>query len=291
MTVQRPPEELWELLERNVSGWPHHQLRQHGFDLLFGEPERLAKERRAHARRVLVAQHALADQVEHHQSPVVVMKGLEVAMLYPRPIERPFRDLDILVRDARPRWDRLVSLDHRKNPKRAIDIDHHHLPALEHPTGVLGIELHHSPNLPGWAKIPNDLIFDTAQPSRTGIEGALRPRDDIHALLLALHCWVGGFARWRDLLDARILASAADEPTAETAASFGLGRFWEVSTRLADSLVFGIAGRAVPLQRYFVPTEARPIPRRRAVILSPFTAAHPARVIRSHLGLIRAQRR
>ena len=71
MSERRTPEELWELLERNVSGWPHERLQQHGFDLLFGDPERLAKDRRAHARKVLVAQHALADQVEHHQTPVL----------------------------------------------------------------------------------------------------------------------------------------------------------------------------------------------------------------------------
>ncbi len=234
MSERRTPEELWELLERNVSSWPHERLQQHGFDLLFGDPERLANDRRAHARKVLVAQHALADQVEHHQTPVIVMKGLEVAMLYPRPIERPFRDIDILVRDPRPRWDRLVEQGHRKSPKRAIDIDHHHLPALEHPTGVLGIELHHSPNLPGWAKIPNDLIFETAQPSRTGIEGTLRPRDDIHALLLALHCWKGGFTRLRDLFDALLLDSMIGNCTSATAGSMGLDRFWDRTVVLAS---------------------------------------------------------
>lgn len=234
MSERRTPEELWELLERNVSSWPHERLQQHGFDLLFGDPERLAKDRRMHARRVLVAQHVLDDQLQHHDTPMIVMKGLEVAMLYPRPIERPFRDVDILVKDPRARWDRLVELGHRKSPTRALDIDHHHLPALEHPTGVLSTELHMRPNLPGWAKIPNDLIFETAQPSRTGIEGALRPRDDIHALLLALHCWKGGFTRLRDLFDAVLLDSTIDHGTQATARSLGLARFWERTVEMAS---------------------------------------------------------
>ena len=283
MSERRTPEELWELLERNVSSWPHERLQQHGFDLLFGDPERLAKDRRAHARKVLVAQHALADQVEHHQTPVIVMKGLEVAMLYPRPIERPFRDLDILVRDPRPRWDRLVEQGHRKSPKRAIDIDHHHLPALEHPTGVLGIELHHSPNLPGWAKIPNDLIFETAQPSRTGIEGALRPRDDVHALLLALHCWKGGFNRLRDLFDAQLLAAAWPGSVGVVADELGLSRFWRTSARLTDEFVFGMTGQQLRLRRWFIPDDPKRQTRVWSRIAAPYLAAHLVTVTASHM--------
>ncbi len=237
-----------------------------------------------------MAQHLLGDQVEHHEGPIIVMKGLEVAMLYPRPVERPFRDLDVLVRDPQVRWDRLVALGYRHNPRR-VGIDHHHLPALADLTGTLGVELHHHPNVPSWAKVPDDLVFATAQPSRTGIDGVLRPRDDVHALLLTLHCWKSGFTRLRDLFDAMLLAAASQVAVEETASALGLRRLWRVSVRLADSTLFGDEARASRLERWMLPRSLGIKDRRRIRLVSPYFAVNPLTVTTSHAREVLVSRR
>ncbi len=291
MTERRTPEQLFELLTRHVGAWSPQRQQSHGFDLLFGDDDRLKADRRYHARRVLVGQHILGQQVAQHSSPMVLMKGLEVAQLYPNQLQRPFRDLDVLVRDARVRWDELVAQGYWQNPKRRLDIDHHHLPALADPTGMLGVELHHRPNVPGWATIPTELIFDTAQPSRTGVEGVLRPRDDVHALLMAMHCWKGGFTRQRDLFDAMLLAAHSDEGVEAMAASLGLRRFWRVTTRLAESVLFADDSKRVPMQRWIIPTANGIHQRARSQIVAPYLAVNPLRTSVTHARAWRAGRR
>jgi hypothetical protein len=287
---RRTPEELFALLRSHVGSWSSEMQQSHGFELLFGDPERLTRDRRQHARRVLVAQHLLADQIAHHEGPIIVMKGLEVAMLYPRPVERPFRDLDLLMRDPQERWDRLVALGYRHNPSR-VGVEHHHLPALADLTGTLGIELHHHPNVPNWANVSLDWVFETAQPSRTGIEGALRPRDDVHALLLTMHCWKGGFTRLRDLFDAMLLAAMSRADVEETASSLGLRRLWRMSVRLADSTLFGDESRASGLDRWMMPKSLGIKDRRRVRLLSPYLVASPLAVTTSHVREARQSRR
>jgi hypothetical protein len=282
VTERRAPEELFELLGRHVGSWPYEKVQSHGFELLFGDEARLNKDRRFHGRRVLVARHLLGDQCAHHEGPVIVMKGLEVAMLYPRPIERPFRDLDVLVANPQERWDRLIAQGCRHNPQREGIDDHHHLPALADPTGTLGIELHRRPNVPGWAKVPSELVFETAQPSRTGIDGVLRPRDDVHALLLTMHCWKSGFTRLRDLFDATLLAATSDHDAEETARSLGLRRVWNLSMRLADSTLFGVESRASGLERWMTPRSPGVKDRRRIRLMSPYLAVNPVTVTVSH---------
>ena len=262
----------------------------HGFDLLFGAADQLDRGRRAHARHVLVGRHLLRDQVEAHAGPIVLMKGLEVAMLYPSPVQRPFRDLDVLVRDPRVRWDRLVDKGFRSNPTRRLDIDHHHLPALEDTTGTLGVEFHHRANIPLWASIPTEFIIDTAEPSRTGIDGVLRPRDDVHALLMAMHCWEGGFTRLRDLFDALLLAASSEVPVEATAESLGLRRFWRVTERLAESQVLGEPARRVPLQRWIVPTKPGIDQRTKSRLIAPYTVCNPLRVTAAHARALRLSR-
>ena len=294
MTERRTPAEVLDRARRHVGSWSSGMQQAHGFDLLFGDDENLNRPRRAHARQVLVGRHLLRDQIEAHSGPIVLMKGLEVAMLYPSPTQRPFRDLDVLVEDPRVRWDRLVQRGFRSNPTRRLDIDHHHLPALEDTTGTLGVEFHHRPNVPLWASIPTEFVIDTAEPSRTGIDGVLRPRDDVHALLMAMHCWEGGFTRLRDLFDALLLAASGEAsgkvPVEATAASLGLRRFWRVTERLAESQVLGEPARRVPLQRWIVPTKPGIDQRTKSRLIAPYTVCNPLKVTAAHARALRLSR-
>ena len=203
-------DELFERLLRTVSTWPPEQRRQHGFDLLGAHAD--AQRRRQHARTVLVAESVLEEMSARPPGTVVLMKGLEVAQLYPDVVSRPFHDVDLLVTDPQGLWDEHRERGYGTNPNRRADIDHHHLPPLVHPAGHVGLELHHRPNAPGWAPVRPEQVFATAEPSRTPFDGILRPRDDLHALLLALHGWKSGFGRLRDLFDARVARREPTEP-------------------------------------------------------------------------------
>jgi hypothetical protein len=249
---------------------------------LIGDATELAGQRRQQARTVLVSEDVLA-RLGSTAGPAVLMKGLEVAQLYPAPTHRPFRDVDLLVRDAPLVWQRCVEAGYRPTPHHRVDLDHHHLPALASPCGQVGVDLHHRPNLPGWVTIDAELFFESAQPSRTGIEGIRRPRDDLHALLMAMHGWKGGFGRLRDLFDALLLASVSSVPVTETAAELGLRRFWAWTERIAEA---ELLGRASPLARAvtraLVPRRPGRSTHKWSRVLAPYLVANPIAVTKGH---------
>ena len=76
---------------------------------------------------MLIAESELEQLATRHHT-VVLMKGVEAAQLYHAPVQRPFRDLDILVPDAQDLWQDYRERGYRPSPRRRIDIDHHHLP-------------------------------------------------------------------------------------------------------------------------------------------------------------------
>lgn len=279
-----PPAEIGRKLHSEIDTWPYVLQATHGFKLMTGDEPDLENRRIAQARTVLVAQNLLEQLGISDSAPVVLMKGLEIAYLYPNVVERPFRDLDVLVRDPKTLWDTLVSAQYRPTPKHPLDIDHHHLPALEHPAGFLGVDLHHRPNVPGWVSIDPDLIFATAEPSRSGIPGILRPRDDLHALLIALHCWKSGFARLRDLYDALLLEAVSDRPVQDVASELGLARLWTATTQLAHALLLGEHNKATrTLDRVIDIRRLGRHGNKRTRLIAPYIVAGPVRVSRGHL--------
>ena len=55
--------ELLAAVAEHVAAWPTPARRAHKFDLLCGEPTELARRRRFHARRILVAEAALEELI------------------------------------------------------------------------------------------------------------------------------------------------------------------------------------------------------------------------------------
>lgn len=280
--------ELLEVVSAEVASWSPQARRTHGFGLLAPDEQTAHEGRRAQARTLLSAQSTLERLGAAGDGPLVLMKGLEVAQLYPTPLHRPFRDIDILVSDGRRTWDALVKAGHQPAGQR-LDLDHHHLPPLASPSGVLGVDVHVRPNLPGWARLDAQVLLATSQASRTGIEGVHRPRDDLHALLLALHCWKGGFARRRDLLDALLLGASSDIPVSTTAAQLGLAAFWRWTVRFSEALLLG-AGDGTTRRLLRASGADRAEGARRARLLAPLLVTGPAVVARGHLKDYRHRR-
>jgi hypothetical protein len=270
-------------IEVAVASFPQRSIDVGGFGLLVGDPTSLRARRRAHARTVLLAQDALAEIVALSDQPVVLMKGLEVAELYERPTMRPFRDVDVLCADPSALWSALSERGYRHRASRRSDIDHHHLPALASPRGRIGVEVHVRPNTPAWANVPLTRLTLAAPPSRTGVDGLLRPPDDVHALLMALHCWKGGFVRLRDAYDAVLLASVSESDVESAAESLGLGAMWRWTIRFIDTELLRSGRPSHRLAaRLALPGEAGVSGRRRARLLAPFLCNGPVAVVRSH---------
>jgi Uncharacterised nucleotidyltransferase len=291
VTDQLSSSDLVSRVATHLATWPAARRQSHGFELLVGEPAQVHQARLLQARRVLVAEHLVQVIRPLTDRPLVLMKGLEVAQLYPACTQRPFRDVDVLMSHGRQLWDQLVAAGYVSDPKHSLDIDHHHLPSLIEPSGTVGLEIHGRPNLPRWAPIDVEFILETAEPSRTGIVGVSRPRDDVHALLIALHCWKGGFTRLRDLLDALLLDSVSAVPVEGTAKELGLGRMWRWTQRLAAAQLLGESSAATRVVgSVLLPRRFGVVDRNRTRLVAPYLVTSPWTATRAHAGDIRLGR-
>jgi Uncharacterised nucleotidyltransferase len=189
--------------------------------------------------RILVAEDLLRRVRTAYDGPIVLLKGLEVALRYPDPVLRPFGDLDLLVPDAAAAQRALLDagFEERMDPELFIDIHQERPVAL--PGSPLMIEVHK------WAKWPDFIeppppedLFAMAVESRSGVPGIQRLPDAHHAVVVAAHAWTHGpLDRIGHLLDVAILAEGI--PRAElrdAAAQLGLERIWQTTIRCADGL-------------------------------------------------------
>src|SRR5581483_4194262 len=183
-------------------------------------PEALAAEERAASFAALSATALLGRIRELGEGPIVLLKGPEVAALYPQNGRR-FVDVDT---------------------KGFEPLEHHHLPPLRWPVVPLVVEVHASPNWPrGMHAPPLAEILEAAVPSIVGVKGISAPRPLHHALLLTAHAWAHGpLQTLRDLVD--VAALAAGEERAELdrlAAAWGIRRVWRTTRQAVDALFAG----------------------------------------------------
>ncbi|HEU5243084.1 MAG TPA: nucleotidyltransferase family protein [Gaiellaceae bacterium] len=201
-------------------------------------PEAFAAEERAASFAALSATALLQRIRELGDGPIVLLKGPEVAALYP-PNGRRFGDIDVLTPDALGLHRSLLEhgfvevetpFDHR---------EHHHLAPLRWPVVPLHVEVHSSPNWPhGMAAPPVAEILEAAVPSVVGVEGLSAPSRLHHAVLLAAHSWAHEpLETLRDLID--VAALGAEEAPADldrVARAWGLGRVWGTTWRAVEAL-------------------------------------------------------
>jgi hypothetical protein len=259
----------WERVDRLIERAPNlDALRSHRLHLLAarrrqqdGEGDRptLAAAERAAAIAVLTAPLALRRAVESYDRPILLMKGLEVAMRYPDPALRPFGDIDLLVGDAPAAQRALLEAGFHEvgNPAEFENI--HHLRPLAAPRFPLSIELHSEPKspLPLAAGTATEEIVAAAVPSATGVEGLLAPAPAHHTVILAAHSWAHEpLRRIGELLDMQLMREAAeDADVLAIARRWGLERVVKASFHAADALFDG-APRPVPMRVW-----ARHLPR------------------------------
>jgi hypothetical protein len=203
-------------------------------------PEAFVAEERAASFAALSATALLQRIRELGDGPIVLLKGPEVAALYPQNGRR-FGDIDVLTPDA-------LGLHRALREHGFVEVEtpfdhreHHHLAPLRWPVIPLHVEVHSSPNWPrGSVAPPVAEILEAAVPSVVDIDGLSAPRRLHHALLLAAHSWAHEpLETLRDLIDVAVFS--AEEEAADlqrVADAWGLDRIWGTTRRAIDALFF-----------------------------------------------------
>ena len=185
--------------------------------------------------------------------PIVLIKGPEVASLYPLPRLRPFGDLDLVVADLQRAETQLLAAGFELvGPADHIVPGHHHDRPMRLPGMALAIELHRNPGWLNWQRHPrNDEVFARAVPSVTGVEGILAMPPTDRALLLAAHSWRHGpYYSYVHLVDLALARREVDsEELGHLARRWGLEGAWDRLNRAIDSIYYGDPiGRAVSIE-------------------------------------------
>jgi len=185
--------------------------------------------------------------------PLVLMKGAEVASLYPGRA-RSFGDVDLLAVES----DRLHAALRREGfveveyPGEDFS-DYRHLPPLRAANLWLHVEVHVDPIVPeGYPSPPRDEVVEASVPSALGIEGISAPHPVHHALMLAAHGWDDheALSTLRDLIDVAAVAQQANErELARTARAWGIEGIWDTTHGVVTALFSD--GRPTAAMRLF----------------------------------------
>jgi hypothetical protein len=171
--------------------------------------------------------------------PLVLVKGAEVACLYPGRA-RSFSDVDLLAVEGNAVHEALMTAGFAEADDQEIVDDYRHLPTLEAPRLWLKVEIHTRPIVPdGVRSPPLAEIVEASVPSALGVEGISAPHPVHHALMLAAHGWDDHepLATLRDLIDVAAVSWDADQgELARTARSWGIEGIWRTTHGVVRAL-------------------------------------------------------
>lgn len=246
---------LWPRLDALIDRAGDADLRSHRLEVLGARrrrangrpvPASFVEQERAAAVAAITAPLVLERVAAAYEKPAVLVKGPEVAALYPAPALRNYWDLDLLVGDAEEAQNALLAAGFEAVGDPDLYVDIHHLRPLRPPGLVLAVELHTTPKwLDGRMAPAVSELLAASIPRDEGPGGIRRLPPEQHALLLAAHSWAHEpLRRLRDLLDIALVAAAADPAeTARLARSWGIERLW----RTTRSVLAGLEdGRTTP---------------------------------------------
>jgi Uncharacterised nucleotidyltransferase len=244
---------LWTGVDRLIDRVrPLEHLRAHRLELLaarrwraLGEsvPSELVDDERRTAMRALAAPILLRKVREACDGPILLMKGLAVAALFPDPATRPFRDLDLLFEEAERAQRGLIAAGFEPlGYDEAYYTKRHHLQPLRWPGLPLLVEVHRRPEWPYWSRPPSAReIIAGSIPASVGVDGIRVPDPAAHALLVAAHAWSAvPLRRLLDLVDVLALAQQADRRELERlAASWGIDGVWHATAAAGKAMLLG----------------------------------------------------
>jgi hypothetical protein len=206
-----------------------------------GEPVQpaFAADERAAAVATVISKPVLQRVRSACDGPLVLIKGPEVACLYPGRA-RVFADLDVLVPDPQ-------AVQRALKAAGFVEVgdfyeDAHHLRPLKLPELGIDVEVHKRPSWPKRLLPPRlDEILEAAVPAAAGVDGVLAPQPLHHALIIAAHGWKENpLGTMRDLVDVAAVCTGIPEQDLDRAArAWGLGRVWSATRSTTDALCGG----------------------------------------------------
>jgi hypothetical protein len=211
-------------------------------------PPPLAGDERGAAVAVTMARPLLEHVRSVCDGPLVLLKGPEVARLYPGSA-RTFGDVDLLAGDAQAAQRALIAAGYPEVDDPDHFLDHHHLQPLKSPMVGLKVELHTAPLWPPGTKPPPLAeILERSVPSGVGVDGIAAPDPVHHAVILAAHAWSHDpLQTLRDLVDiAAVSAGCSEAELSRTADAWGIPKIWR-TTRTAIAALFEDRRTTVPL--------------------------------------------
>jgi hypothetical protein len=174
--------------------------------------------------------------------PLVLVKGAEVASLYPGRA-RSFSDLDLFAVQGHALHESLKAAGFSEVKGQEMADDYRHLPTLEAPRLWLKVEIHTKPIVPDRVPPPPlEEVVEASIPSALGVEGISAPHPVHHALMLAAHGWddYEPLSTLRDLIDvAAVSQHASDAELARTARAWGVEGIWRTTHDVANALFAG----------------------------------------------------
>jgi hypothetical protein len=255
-------ESLWSMADELVDRAPSARaLRAHGLHLLAGArlralgravPEEILVEEYRAALATLAVPALLERARAAYGGQLMVMKGPEVALRYPDPVLRGYRDIDLLADDAEAAERALLAAGFQTMGSADVDDVGYHVCPLVWPGLPLCIELHRWPHwVEGLERPPVQELFDAAEPSGLGVAGILAPAPHHHALLLAAHAWAHEpLRRLVEFIDVAAFIEETDRQAVGTLARrWGCERVWHTAESAVDSLLYG-TGRSLALRTW-----------------------------------------
>lgn len=214
-------------------------------------PEDLVRFERSSVAVALTAPVVLARARASTSARMVLLKGPEVAAHYPHPLLRPFRDLDLLVRDAEATQRDLIAGGFVEvGPVEKYE-GIHHLRPLWLPELPVLIEVHSEPKWPyGIPPPPTEELLAAAVPATIGVAGIGTLPPGYHAPLLAAHAWAHApLESLGDLVDVVAVASAGDvDQMGRLADRWGLSGVWKTTLAAASSVLVGRRSRPLAVR-------------------------------------------
>jgi hypothetical protein len=247
---EAPRSGLWSRVDELIDRAPSpDDLRSHRLEPLAARrfrrlgrpvPDDFVAEERGAAVASLAAPLLLERVRAVYDGPAIILKGPEVAAVYPDPSLRSYADVDVLVEDA-PAVHRALldaAFEPVGDPRLYVDI--HHLRPLAVSGIPLHIELHTTPKWVQGCAAPSaaELFAETIPSSTT--EGMLTLAPGAHALVLTAHSWAHEPLRClRDMIDIAAIAADADlDEVDRRAADWGIQRLWRTTIAAVDSLFY-----------------------------------------------------
>lgn len=252
LVLDHRADRIWQAVDRLIDRAPRVQdLRRHGLQLLAAQrwrelgrpvPDQLRHDQQLAAAVTLTAPLVLERVRVAWPGAIAVMKGPEVAALYPSPQSRPYSDLDLLVENAAEAQSALLAAGFRPVGDPRLYVDIHHLRPLKAPGLAVAVEVHDRPKwLDGTEPPPTGDLLAVAVPATSGVNGVLTLGPREHSLLLAVHSWSHvPLARISHLLDVALMTEGVEpDELRALARHWGVERAWAATNAAVESLLLG----------------------------------------------------